>query len=122
MTKSNKQYIVVKSQYVLHILQYLAILFWHIITALLPSLITVSSVGGSLIPKVWSGEQQRLLLDWFTDKVCVAWHLCGCWFFHGHKMCYIEYGNYLSASSCQRRLFVSEAYLPLSPPLQVEIL
>ena len=34
MTKCNKQYIVVKSQYVLHILQYIAICFWHIVTAL----------------------------------------------------------------------------------------
>ena len=34
MTKCNKQYIVVKSQYVLHILQYIAIHFWHIVIAL----------------------------------------------------------------------------------------
>ena len=34
MTKCNKQYIVVKSQYVLHILQYIANTFWHIFTAL----------------------------------------------------------------------------------------
>ena len=34
MTKYNKQYIVVKSQYVLHILQLIAIRFWHIVTAL----------------------------------------------------------------------------------------
>ena len=35
MTKYNKQYIVVKLQYVLNILQYIAIRFWHIVTALL---------------------------------------------------------------------------------------
>ena len=34
MAKYNKQYIVVKSQYVPHILQYTAIRFWHIVTAL----------------------------------------------------------------------------------------
>ena len=34
MIKYNKQYIVVKSQYVPHILQYIAIHFWHIVTAL----------------------------------------------------------------------------------------
>ena len=34
MTKYNKQYIVVKSQYVPHTLQYIAIPFWHIVTAL----------------------------------------------------------------------------------------
>ena len=34
MTKYNKQYIVVKSQYVPHILQYIAICFYHIVTAL----------------------------------------------------------------------------------------
>ena len=34
MTKYNKQYIVVKLQYVPHILQYIAIRFWHIVTAL----------------------------------------------------------------------------------------
>ena len=34
MTECNEQYIVVKSQYVLHILQYIAIHFWHIVTAL----------------------------------------------------------------------------------------
>ena len=34
MTKCNKQYIVVKWQYVIHILQYIAIRFWHIVTAL----------------------------------------------------------------------------------------
>ena len=38
MTKCNKQYIVVKSQYVHHILQYIAIHFWHIVTALMFSL------------------------------------------------------------------------------------
>ena len=38
MTKCNKQYIVVKSQYVLHILQCIAIHFWHIVTALVFSL------------------------------------------------------------------------------------
>ena len=35
MTKYIKQYIVVKLQYVPHILQYIAICFWHIVTALL---------------------------------------------------------------------------------------
>ena len=35
MTKYIKQYIVVKLQYVPHILQYIAIRFWHIVTALL---------------------------------------------------------------------------------------
>ena len=34
MAKYNKQYIVVKSQYVPHILQYTAIRFGHIVTAL----------------------------------------------------------------------------------------
>ena len=34
MAKYYKQYIVVKSQYVPHILQYIAIRFWHIVTAL----------------------------------------------------------------------------------------
>ena len=34
MAISNKQYIVVKSQYVLPILQYIAIRFWRIVTAL----------------------------------------------------------------------------------------
>ena len=34
MTKYNKQFIVVKSQYVPHVLQYIAIRFWHIVTAL----------------------------------------------------------------------------------------
>ena len=37
MTKYNKQYIVVKSQYVPHVLQYIAIRFWHIVTALIIS-------------------------------------------------------------------------------------
>ena len=34
MTKCNKKYIVVISQYILHILQYIAIRFWHIVTIL----------------------------------------------------------------------------------------
>ena len=33
LKKYNKQYIVVESQYILHILQYIAIRFWHIVTA-----------------------------------------------------------------------------------------
>ena len=37
MTKYNKQYIVVRSQYVPLILQYIAIRFWHIVTALVTS-------------------------------------------------------------------------------------
>ena len=35
MTKCNKRYIVVKSQCVLHILQFIAIWFWHIVTAVI---------------------------------------------------------------------------------------
>ena len=37
MNKCNKQYIVVKSQYVLHILQFIPICFWQIVTAFVDS-------------------------------------------------------------------------------------
>ena len=59
MTKCYKQYIVVKSQYVSHILQYIAIRFWHIVTA--------------LFTRWYRASQRDKFLETQTDNLKVFW-------------------------------------------------
>ena len=61
MTKYYKQYIEVKSQFVPHILQYIAIRFWHIVTAL--------QLAYSLKMKLWLFYQLYHKLENWTTSI-----------------------------------------------------